>query len=251
MAKSLALHFETSQLSGQTPQEFEVQFNPPIYLTPGKDYIVSLNNMSMWYSWSTISAAQGNNILRYVIGGITKIITFEDGCYSLDSINAYIHDIMQANGDLWNDGAEDRALIEFEPKFESGKILANLNNGAHMDLTVGTFYDIIGFGNIIYLVSTLSPNEANIENGVSSLNVHCSLIGNSFFNGRETDILYHILINTVPGYQINVIPQNPIWLRITQNTIYSMKFRITDQQNRLLDLRGEDVSIAIQIKEDN
>mgnify|MGYP003546407550 CR=1 FL=1 len=52
-----------------------------------------------------------------------------------------------------------------------------------------------------------------------------------------------------PGYKIIEVPVNLVYLPITMNTISSMETKLIDQNGKLINLRGEELSIRFHIRE--
>src|SRR6218665_3143491 len=52
-----------------------------------------------------------------------------------------------------------------------------------------------------------------------------------------------------PGYKIIEVPVNLVYLPITLFTISAMETKLTDQNGKLLNPRGEELSIRFQIRE--
>jgi hypothetical protein len=68
-----------------------------ITLTEGDQ--VALSSVSMYNSVFNITAALGNNTLKYTwVDGSVKTVTIIDGFYDVDGLNDYLHQIMLNNG---------------------------------------------------------------------------------------------------------------------------------------------------------
>ena len=62
-------------------------------------------------------------------------------------------------------------------------------------------------------------------------------------------VIYSFYPKVNPGYKIIQKPHNPIYLPVYIKDINNINVRITDQNNNLLDLRGEEVVIRFHIRE--
>ena len=75
------------------------------------------------------------------------------------------------------------------------------------------------------------------------------IIGSSYTNGSTENVVYSFFPNVGPGYKIIEVPTNLVYLPITMNTISAMETKLTDQNGKLINLRGEELSIRFHIRE--
>lgn len=85
-------------------------------------------------------------------------------------------------------------------------------------------------------------------NTVRVLNIHCNLTGNSYINGVPSHLLYSIPLSRAPGYQIIEAPKDVVFLPITDPLIDTVEVRITDQDNNLVDFKGDRVVIVLELR---
>ena len=60
-------------------------------------------------------------------------------------------------------------------------------------------------------------------------------------DGLEKPMIFHFSPNVAPGIKIVIEPHLPIYLPITVDTISQMTIWLTDQEERPIDLRGENI----------
>ena len=84
---------------------------------------------------------------------------------------------------------------------------------------------------------------------VTNLRVTSDVIGASYSNGTTDNLIYSFFPNVGPGYKIIETPRNLIYLSITLSTISTMETTLTDQNGKLINLRGEELSIRFHIRE--
>jgi hypothetical protein len=72
----------------------------------------------------------------------------------------------------------------------------------------------------------------------------------SYVNGSQSPTLYSFYPNVSPGYKIVERP-NPslIYYPLSRHDISRMRVWLTDQNNNLIDLRGETITIRIHVRE--
>jgi len=84
---------------------------------------------------------------------------------------------------------------------------------------------------------------------IISLRVTSDIIGASYTNGTTGNVIYYFFPNVGPGYKIVKELVNLVFLPITLSTISSMEMTLTDQNGKLVNLRGEELSIRFVIRE--
>jgi hypothetical protein len=94
--------------------------------------------------------------------------------------------------------------------------------------------------------------ESDIPVTISSINeicVECSLVSGSYRNGQKCHTLYSFYPDVPPGYKICERPGQLVYLPIAcQEEISNITLRLTDQLGNLLDFRGEEISIQLDLK---
>ena len=93
-----------------------------------------------------------------------------------------------------------------------------------------------------------SENMVNIL-GINSILVNIDIISGSYVNGTTKNTIYSFFPTVSPGYKIIESPVNLVYLPITLDTIDSLNISITDQDDRLLNLRNVKLTIRFQIRE--
>jgi hypothetical protein len=100
----------------------------------------------------------------------------------------------------------------------------------------------------------IAPHNVNISS-VLALNLICSAIEGSYQinldrsdQAQQASILYSFAPSVSPGYLIIEDPTNPVYMRCHNNLLTRINFRLTDQSNNLIDLRGEVLAISLFVK---
>ena len=94
-----------------------------------------------------------------------------------------------------------------------------------------------------------SPNIIDIEK-VNSILVHCDIVTGSYVNENRSNVIYNFTQKVGPGYKVIEEPRTLIFLPVVnQSEIESIRLRLTDQNNKLIDLMGEKITIDILIRE--
>ena len=93
-----------------------------------------------------------------------------------------------------------------------------------------------------------STYKADITRGVDRVLIHCSIVGGSYENSFESDVIYSFVPNVSPGSILDIQPFHPIYLPLKDNVIRKIRVRITDQNDRLIDLNGQHVDYLLNIR---
>ena len=109
---------------------------------------------------------------------------------------------------------------------------------------------VLGFKrSILYGVGRhASENLVNIMS-VNSILAHCNIIHFSYMGGTHAPVVYNFFPNAAPGQKILEAPHNLIYLPVTVDAITTLSVWLTDQHGKLLDLRGEELTIRFHLRE--
>ena len=75
------------------------------------------------------------------------------------------------------------------------------------------------------------------------------IISGSYVNGTTQPTIYSFFPNVSPGYKIVEKPINLSYLPVIMDTISSIETTITDQTGKRLNLRGEYITMRLEIRE--
>jgi len=233
-------------LLSEKSAQIRTKFNPLIQLDKTKKYEMALVSLETYYSFPNIDATK-NNFRYSPDDGTTWInIDIPEGSYEIEDINEHIQRIMKENGH-YND---DKNNITLEPNNNTLRSVLDIAASYRVDFTTeNSVRTVLGFNSQIY---TAGYNESeDIINilSVSSLRVTIDIIAASYSNGEQGNIIYSFFPSVGPGYKIIEVPVNLVYLPITLYTISTMETKLTDQTGKLINLRGEELSIRFQIRE--
>ena len=220
--------------------DFNVNIYPPI--SNGK-HDIALIGLSMYNSIPNID--EDNNKFLYEYKNEKYTIVIPEGSYEIEGINDYIQEHLKKDRPSHIDLFKIRAnlntlkcVIEiYDPDI---RIFFDHNN---------SLKDLLGFtDNALQGVS--SHESTNIVDilRVNAVLVHCSVIDGSYYNDKPRPILYTFFPNVPPGYKIVEKPNSTLFLPITIPVVSSMRVWLTDQNNKLLNVRGEEINIKLQIR---
>ena len=227
---------------------FNTRFNPKLELDEEKVYEIALVNLETYYSFPNID--ETNNVFVYSPdnGNSWVKIKIPEGSYELDDINNTIQHEMEKRGHY--DEINEDYYINISPNTNTLKSILILEKGYQVDFDhQNSLAKVLGFTGTKYMEGFHeSENVVDILR-INSILVNVDIISGSYVNGTTKSILYSFFPDVSPGYKIIESPVNLVYLPITLNTIDSLSVMITDQDDHLLNLRDEKLTIRFHIRE--
>lgn len=251
------IYIDTSTLDSSRAEDVTVFIGNAIQL-PSLNYEIALTKLVTFYSQNNISAQLGNNTLAYSTdGGLNfQLITIPDGVYSIELLDATIKEQMVANGHVRFD-TKGRYVYDIilGVEYSTGRVYWDIYDNYVLDLTTSDLNLLLGFVKTGYYGVTSNDYDrfyntglVDLNNGVNSWQVRCSLADNSFFNGNRSDILFNFIPSVAPYTELVEEPHTPSYTQLNTKTIDKITLRLTDQSGRLLDLGGQDIQYTITIR---
>ena len=235
-------------VSGNTT-EFTTKFNPPIRLGSDSNYEVALANLETYYSFPNIN--ETNNVFRYSADrGSTWInIKINTGSYEIEDLNEEIQLQLKLKGHY--DRVNNHPYITISAKESALRSVLEINNSNYrVDFnTPNSVSTVLGFNGRIY--SDGYHESENIVNilTLNSILVEIDIINGSYVNGRQEPVIYSFFPNVAPGFKIVELPLNLVNLPVCGSNISSLTVRLKDQDGKLLDLRGETITMRFHMRQ--
>lgn len=220
--------------------KLETSFSPPLDFHVGCKYEIALASLETYYSFPNIDAS--NNKFRVLIKDNWVDIKIPIGSYELIDINRETERQVVENGGKKED-------ICFMPNMNTLRCILILKKGVQVDMRGNeSIRSVLGFKAKVYKEArTESEDSVNIMR-VNSIFVHCSLINSSYVNGIQQPVIYSFFPSCVPGEKIIEKPNTLIYLPISLDVIPHMTAWVTDQNNTVLNLRGEKLTLKFHIR---
>jgi hypothetical protein len=235
-------------LVSERSTQIKTKFRPLIQLDKNKKHEMALVSLETYNSFPNIDSS--NNNFRYSSNNGTTWFNIEIpiGSYEITDINEHIQRVMKERGHY--DSAADEYYITLGSNNNTLKAVLEIAANYNVDFTTAnSIRTVLGFNAQTYTSGyNESANIVNIMN-VSSLRITSDIIGSSYSNGSAENIIFSFFPNVGPGYKIVELPVNLIYLPVTTNTISQMETKLVDQNGRLINLRGEELSIRFHIRE--
>ena len=209
---------------------------------------MALVNLETYYSFPNIDST--NNYFRYSPDGGTSWheIYIPEGSYDITDLNDWIQLKMKEN--VHYDKINNHHYIAISANTNTLKSVLILENGYQVDFTESnSLSSVLGFDNAIYISNFQeSENVVNILN-INSILVNIDIISGSYVNGYTQNTIYSFFPNVSPGYKIVETPVNLVYLPVTLASMHSLEVSLRDQNGKLLNLRGENLTMRFHIRE--
>ena len=235
------------QYSLNKPGDFTTKLIPELNLEDNTQYFIALDHISMAASWYNMRPEYENNKLRISKDKAANFleINFPSGVYDYEDLNEFIHKKIGKLGD----GDDYGINILFD--FSTYKVFIKLDENYQIDFAgSGNFHDLLGFEKKLLTGSAFGSSLPNITNSIDNIYLRCSLLSNSIIDGKRSDVLFTFPTNTkVRALPFKEHPQiDYLWNEINTKYISEVRFWLTDDKDREVDLNGIDISIAIVMK---
>ena len=230
--------------------DFTTDFSPPLHLDPKKRFELSLVNLESYNSIPNVDETNNKFVYSADSGTTWKTIRLSEGCYEIPEINAAIQRQLERNGH-WNNAAIPAShYITVGANSSTLRAYVEITNASYrVNMTLSTIRAMLGFK-----PKTLHSGYFEGENPVDILKVNtilvnCDIISGSYRNGSQAPVVYSFFPDVSPGYKIVQSPNNLVYLPVAlAGNIQRMRVWLTDQNNELLNLRGETVTIRFHIR---
>lgn len=235
---NIILKFDTSQISGYDGTSFEINYLDSINLY-NKNHEIACLMLSTDNMWRNINSS--NNKFTYFNGTDWKDIIIPPGNYNLAEIEKALQDGFIAYGDFTQNAITGKKSfsINLIPNYSTTKLYIELLNGYKIDFTTSKLNELFGFDSIIIDSSQYGTKIVDITNGLEEIQLHCSLVGggSTRFNQNSSDVLISWVPNSPPSGKIYINHEDRRYHSMLENNaIRSVRFYITDQRNRPLNL---------------
>lgn len=84
--------------------------------------------------------------------------------------------------------------------------------------------------------------------GLNTIRIECNTTSGSYANDSPNHAFHEFYPSVPVGYKIIEVPRNVIYLPLVTANIDNLTIRVVDQDNQLLDFRGEKLSLRLHIK---
>lgn len=214
-------------------------FNPPIYLDDDSsiEYEIGLANFD---TFNTIPNVEKTNNI-FVWGDKNEnMVEIPVGSYELkDLIEILIEKINQQ---------DDDATITMTTNIQTSKITIHTNRRIDFQVS-NSIGSVLGFEKKVLDANSsyIGDKEVRILK-VNSICIDCNIAQGSYLNSEPVHLI-HQFFPTVPyGYKIVESPLNILYYPVSIRTINNLTIKILDQSGRLIDFRGEEITVRLHLR---
>lgn len=221
------------KLTGTT-SVLKAEFNPPIVLDDDVNYVLGLTVFESYFSIPNVSENL-NNMFYY---GDGKSIALPTGSYELASIETYI---------------QEKLLPDdvFSLKPDPTTLCCSVKCTQPIDFTrANTIAPLLGFHQRILPANKLNVSDETVKIlSVNSICISCNITTGAYENGETSHLIHHFFPLSKPGMKVVEAPDSVIYLPVNVRTITELSITISDQDGKLLDFRGETITVGLHLKQ--
>lgn len=244
----------TVAFSGHTSTLY-ADFFPEIILDPYSKYSCGLLDFTSYNSIPNISDKKQNNTFHFkkikssnneeTTTEIDGIITFPTGAYEIEDVLKYLKQQL----------ANHKVNLEYEISVATSRVQIIFD--VDVEWINGLVLNIIGFqqqqqqqqSHIFKAKTSYWSNDIVNITDIDIIRIECDIVSGSYINGKECHTIHQFShCKTAPGFKFIEIPQHIIYLPMEKKQLRNIQIRIVDQNNNLIDFRGEQISCRIHIK---
>lgn len=229
MAFQISIHSRKSDI--------DLIYHEPILLH--KHYEVALQTFVTYNSIPNVSSALNNNELHIFLDSEEKpfIIEIPDGTYELQDLIDFIL------------GDHISKLAKLSLKLNKNTMDVQINcEGATIDFTQPNSIGLLlGFSKDRKIKPGTEYSDLLIDvNPINTVRVQCNLVKSNIYDlERNDNTIYEFPLDVDPGERIVERPANLLYYSINTDAIHELALRITDQSGKLIDFRGERLTLIL------
>jgi len=246
------------------------------------NHALAVSNVSMYYSWYSISASQLNNVFSYYwsTDGVTYTeysVTLPDGTYNISDINAFLQSQMLINNQYAIDASGNYVYYltlvvnatQYKIDATSYQVPVSFPSGWTGPLVItppsapfnpyfvfpAQFNNIVGFSANTPIPANYSPTQSIIQIGSSvapqvnpnpTLFLTCSGIQNPYT--IPSSIIYSITPNANVGEQITFTPPQLIFNKILEGTYDRLTLTWLGSNLQPITIQDPNMTITLEIR---
>ena len=227
---------------------FNTLFNPKIELGKKKVYEIALVNLETFYSFPNIDDSNNIFVYSHDRGQTWTKIKIPTGSYEIGDLNQTIRFEMEKVGHY--DEVNQESYINIAANSNTLKTILIIGKDYQVDFNQpNNLSKVLGFTGKKYIEGFHESEKPVNILSINSIFVNIDIIDGSYVNGKTKNTIYSFFPDVAPGFKIIESPVNLVYLPILPYTIQNLNLSITDQDENLLNLRGEKLTARFHIRE--
>lgn len=228
----------TVTFTGKT-SVLRADFFPEITLDPNANYCCALLDFTTYNSIPNVIENQNNEIKFNCQNEQSVTISLPSGAYEVEDILKYLK---------WEFDAHQ---ISFTYEISAASSSVGIEFDTDVEWIDGTLLNVIGFENKkTFEKNTTYKSERIVKiTNIDIIRIECDIVSGSYINGKLSHTIHQFSHCKVdPGYKFIEVPRHLIYLPVKEKHLQSIQIAIVDQNGRLINFRGEQISCRIHIK---
>lgn len=235
-----------------------IDFINPLRLEDGFEYGLSLLSFHSYNSIPNIE--EGRNKFYYYENNDRnkkKNITIPTGAYEIVDIESYIQ--KQLSKSTTTTTAKTPTPTTSVKNIEEIFSLKPNNNTLQCEVYSSVcgidFQPADSIGTILgFSQKVLDPKQTHTSDlpvnivKVRTIHINSNITRGAFYHDRPSHTIYEFPIKVDPGYAIDETPRNLIYLPVNKQEIGNITLTVLDQNFDLVNFRGEEIIIRLELK---
>lgn len=240
--------------------ELSQEYFPPIELDEDGTYVLGLYHLNTYNSIPNIISGKNDYFTFFITdraenGELDYIPcgdTVAEGSYEIEALEKVLYDLAYKAHEFYLQDRFQKADFKFSLKANVNTQKVEIIASFPIDFKnhprrIG---DVLGFKDMIIHEHKLEVSNSLVKiSSVDVINVECNITSGSYINGQSSHTLFSFSPYDVsPGYKISLHPTNILFLPVTSKRLSNINLRLVDQNNSLVNFRGEQIIIQLILR---
>lgn len=228
----------TFTLTGKS-STLSVDYFPPIELDAGGEYEIGLLSFETYNSIPNVD--ETNNKFHYDDDG--KVLIIPTGTYEVQDIRDFIQEKFQRI-------STKGKLYYLQLDTNNNTLQTKLKSTVQVDFSKPTSIGkLLGFGDIVIQPGTAYQSQHVVDIfKINTIRIECNIASGSYVNGKQAHTIFQFFPAVPPGYKLVEIPNPVIYLPVTSRVVTNITLRIVDQDDNLVNFRGERITVCLHLR---